>query len=47
MGKKNETLENGEWYVQSLIDPNDPKISHPIVLTDSMIKTIFEKNKVI
>ena len=38
-------FENGNWLVMSPIDPNDPKVSHPIVLTDSMIKSIFEKVK--
>ena len=38
-------FKDGDWYVQSPIDPEDPEISHPIVLTDSMIKSIFEKVK--
>ena len=38
-------FKDGDWYVQSPIDPIDPEISHPIVLTDSMIKSIFENVK--
>ena len=38
-------FKDGDWYVQSPIDSDDPEISHPIVLTDSMIKSIFEKVK--
>ena len=38
-------FKDGDWYVQSPIDSNNPEISHPIVLTDSMIKSIFEKVK--
>ena len=38
-------VKDGDWYVQSPIDSDDPEISHPIVLTDSMIKSIFEKVK--
>ena len=38
-------FKDGNWYVQSPIDPADPEISHPIVLTDPMIKSIFEKIK--
>ena len=38
-------FKDGDWYVQSPIDSDDPEVSHPIVLTDSMIKSIFEKVK--
>lgn len=38
-------FKDGDWYVQSPIDTNNTEISHPIVLTDSMIKSIFEKVK--
>jgi hypothetical protein len=38
-------FKDGDWYVQSPIDTNNSEISHPIVLTDSMIKSIFEKVK--
>jgi hypothetical protein len=38
-------FKDDDWYVQSPIDTNNSEISHPIVLTDSMIKSIFEKVK--
>lgn len=37
--------EDGIWKVMSPVNSDDPEISHLIPLTDSMIKSIFEKVK--
>lgn len=34
--------KDGNWYVQSPINQNDPETSHSIVLTDDMIRNVFK-----